>query len=274
MSLEIQDPRGAGRAAIEATVPPALWAQNDRFSQALRAKILRHPLSTHPIREFFDTEKLSKEKTLLLHLEFGYAFAQIFTDAVLQAMAVSKQMESRLGPRAKVAARFLWALNLQDELGYFPSGDKSSYAGHPKAAHYSQFVDLFPDLGSPDNAINHHKPSKCAQDARESFEKYYNDYARLTTVLALSESVFDKFAGSWADNVARSAGLDTSRGYHTIHVQHDDGTSVDDDHSEDSWTLVKQCLTTDDFKEIDALVDESLDCWARFADNMMRLAVE
>ena len=108
-----------------------------------------------------------------------------------------------------------------------------------------------------------------ARAARKTFEENYQDYALLTTVLALSESVFDKYAGSWADNVARSENIDTKKGYHSIHVQHDDGHSVDDDHSEDSWTLVKQALTPERYEEIEAKCEAWLDIWAQFADHVM-----
>jgi hypothetical protein len=273
-NVDITSPRESGRAAIKATVPEQIWAENDRFTQSLRAKLLRHPLSTHPIREFFDTETMSKEKTLVVHLEFGYGFAQIFTDAVLNAMAQATQLEPRIGPRGKVTARFLWALNLMDELGYSPSGTTESYAGHPLLAHYFQFVQLFKDLNSKENALTSYVASDAARGARRSFENEYGDYARLTTILALSESIFDKYAGSWADNVKKSTGVDTSQGYHTIHVQDDHGESIDDDHSEDSWTLVKQAITPERYAELDAAVDKWLDCWAEFADNVMRLAVE
>ena len=267
--MNMEAPREEGRLAIRATVPEALWEQNDRFAQSLRSNLLRHPISAHPVREFFESGVMSRPKQLNLHLEFGYGFAQIFTDAVLNAMATATQLENRLGPRAKVTARFLWALNLSDELGYVPSGNTASYAGHPNSAHYFQYVEMFPKLGAKENAILHHDATPMARAARKTFEENYQDYALLTTVLALSESVFDKYAGSWADNVARSENIDTKTGYHSIHVQHDDGHSVDDDHSEDSWTLVKQALTPERYEEIEAKCEAWLDIWAQFADHVM-----
>jgi hypothetical protein len=274
MPLNFENPRETGRAAVKATIPDALWSQNHRFMQELRSKVLRHPIAAHPIREFLESETLAKDKSLLLHLEFGYGFAQVFTDAVLHAMARASQLEPRLGPRGKVTARFLWSLNLMDELGFIPSGSKESYAGNPGGAHYHQFTELFPDMGAPENVLNTYNASASAKVARQSFEGQYQDYVLLTTVLALSESVFDKYAGSWAYNTGRSTDVDVSKGYHTIHVKHDDGTSVDDDHSEDGWTLVCQAITPERYPELEQRSEEWLDAWAAFADNAMKMLVD
>ncbi|MCB0421929.1 MAG: iron-containing redox enzyme family protein [Bdellovibrionales bacterium] len=274
MKLETKDPRAVGRQAVKETVDPILWEKNLKFTDKLESALAKHPISQHPLMEFFDNETINKDKSLRIHQEFGYAFAQIFTDAVLQAMTNATQLEKRLGPKGKVTARFLWAINLQDEIGFIPSGNEQSYAGHPLLAHYFQYVQLFKDLGATETAIQEYQPSVAAQRARATFIEYYNDYTLLTSVLALAESIFDKFAGSWADNVERSTDIDTSIGYHTIHVEDDHGESIDDEHSEDSWTLVRQCLTEDRYEEIENKAKEWLDEWYAFADSIMKMAME
>ncbi len=270
---DYNNPREEGRAAIRATVKADLWEQNERFTQKLESILAKHPLATHPIKEFFENETIDEQRSLKLHLEFGVGFAQIFTDAVLQAMAKATQLEGRLGPRAKVTARFLWAINLQDELGFFPSGSKEHYCGHPDGAHYYQYVKMFKDMGGTEAQVVEYQASAETIEARKTFEDNYNDYTVLCTVLALSESIFDQFAGAWADNVGRSTNVNISEGYHTIHVEDDHGDSIDDEHSEDGWTLVRQAMTPERYEEVEAKAKLWLDAWYKFADKMMEIAV-
>jgi hypothetical protein len=270
--MTTKDPRYIGRQAIQDTVDPSVWEQNVNFTQKLQSMLLKHPLSSHPIKEFFENETLDDDRTLKLHFEFGHGFAQIFTDAVIRAMYESKTLESRLGPKGKSTSRFLWALNLMDELGYVPSGTTEHYAGHPDGAHYFLYMDTIDRLGGNGRELVDYEASAETKACRATFEDYYSDYALLTTVLALSESIFDKFAGAWADNVNKSSGLDTSEGYHTIHVEDEEGSSIDDDHSEDGWCLVNQAITPDRYAEIELKVKEWLDVWYKFADKMIDIA--
>lgn len=266
---DYKDPRGKGRKAIEESVPKDVWEKNKRFSQHLRALLAKHPIGTHPLIEFLENETLTKEKSLIAHLEFGHGFAQIFTDAVLQAMFLAKDLEPTIGPKGKASARFLWAINLMDELGYIPSNDSENYAGNPYQAHYYLYMEMFDDLDSNQRALIDYKATAPTKAARATFEDHYDCYKKLTAVLALSESIFDKFAGAWADNVDRSTEIDTSTGYHTIHVEDHDGDSIDDEHSEDGWTLFCQAITPDDHEEIEKKVNEWIDTWYKFADHML-----
>jgi hypothetical protein len=272
--LDVNDPRGKGRNAVRETVDPKIWEANEKFTHKLQSMLLKHPLYTHPLKEFFENETLDESHSYKIHLEFGIGFAQIFTDAVLEAMAKSRQLEERLGPVAKVSSRFLWAINLMDEIGYVHGTDESEFKGNPFGAHYYQYVDMFASMGGDMKDLFSHKATPETVASRKSFTDQYDNYPYLTTVLALSESVFDKFAGAWADNVDRSTGVDTSKGYHTIHVEDDHGESVDDEHSEDGWTLVRQAITPDMHEDIEAKVTEWLDTWYKFADKMMEIAIE
>lgn len=272
--LDYTEPRNKGRKAVENTIDPATWQKNRRFAESLKALLAKHPIASHPLMEFFENESLNPAKTLKLHLEFGYAFAQIFTDGVIKAMSLAQDLEPRLGPKGKVTARFLWAINLMDELGFVPSGNSEEYAGNPYGAHYFQYVELFKSLGADLSAINNFVPTEESKLARATFENQYNNYLNLTTVLAISESIFDKFAGPWASNVKRSSDVDTSKGYHTIHVEDEHGTSVDDEHSEDGWTLFAQAVTPDDYTKVENLIKNVLDDWTKFADKMLDLAMK
>lgn len=272
--MDYNDPRGKGRKAVEETVPAEVWKKNRQFSEKLKALLVKHPLASHPLIEFLENEESSKKVQKIVHLEFGYAFAQIFTDAVVKAMFNCKDLEPRLGPKGKVSARFLWAINLMDEIGYIPSSDGENYAGNPYAAHYYQYIQVFMSMGEDEKAILSYKPTDEAKDARRTFENQYSDYAKLATVLAMSESIFDKFAGPWANNVGRSTEVDVSQGYHTIHVEDDHGDSIDDDHSEDGWTLFCQAITPDRYDEVEEEVRKWLDCWCQFADKLLDLIME
>ncbi len=272
MSNKVDDPRGYGRKACQDSVDPAVWEKNVKFTQKLQSLLLKHPISSHPIKEFFENETIDKEKTLKLHYEFGHGFAQIFTDAVVRAMYESKSLEARLGPAGKSTSRFLWAINLMDELGYVPSGNTESYAGNPDGAHYYLYMQTINQLGGDGMNLVHYDATAETKACRASFEDNYSDYELLCCVLALSESIFDKFAGAWADNINKSTGMDTSQGYHTIHVEDDEGESIDDDHSEDGWCLVNQALQPERHDEIEARVKEWLDVWYKFADKMMEIA--
>lgn len=272
--MDFSNPRESGRKAVEDTVAPEIWTKNRAFAEKLKSILAKHPLASHPLLDFLENEESSVEVQKIVHLEFGYAFAQIFTDAVVNAMFNCKSMESRLGPRAKVSARFLWAINLMDEIGYVPSGSTENYAGNPAAAHYYQYVQLFESLGENEKAIIDYNPTLEAKNARATFEDQYSDYTKLAAVLALSESIFDKFAGPWAKNVGRSTNVDVSEGYHTIHVEDDHGDSIDDDHSEDGWTLFCQAITPDRYDEVEESAREWIDCWYKFADKILELAMK
>jgi len=60
-----------------------------------------------PIIAALGTGKLDEAQLKGSHLEFRYAFAQTFTDALLRAMFLAHRLEPRLGAMGKVAARFL-----------------------------------------------------------------------------------------------------------------------------------------------------------------------
>jgi len=269
-----ENPRELGRRAVQNTVDEATWKKNRKFCEYLKAQIAKHPMANHPIIEFFDNEIIPEGNSKNLHLEFGRAFAQVFTDGVINAMALSTQLESRLGPQGKITARFLWAINLMDELGYAPSSDGENYKGNPNNAHYSLYMKTLMDLGSSESEFNTHQLSEEAKKARATYEDQYDNYVNLAVVLAMSEEIFDDFASSWAKNTARSSKVDTSQGYHTIHVEDEEGSSIEDDHSEDGWYLVAQAITPDDYETIESNVNNWLDVWYKYADKMLEIAIQ
>jgi hypothetical protein len=269
--MDISNPRRAGREAVRLSVPPDLWQANELFARQLLEQVEAHPIHQHPIiRELENgTPDLAAQRTF--HLEFRHAFAQIFTDVVINAMATASQLEERLGAPGKVSARFLLQLNLLDELGFQPQPTPSDYAGNPQLAHYAQFHLLLEQLGVGAKELGEFSPSRAADACRRTFTNYYCDHCLLTCVLAISETVFKKFAGPWATSVRARAGAAGAEGYHNIHIEHD-GEFLDDDHSEDAWYVFRQALTRDRYAELITKSQVWLDTWAGFLDHLMHAA--
>lgn len=271
--MKMENPRETGREAITKSVPADLWAQNVKFTDELKQTIQKHRLYRHPVAGLLETEDLNKEISRVLHMEFAYAFAQIFTDSLVHAMARTSDLETRLGPRGKVSARFLLQLNLLDELGYAPNEKLTGdYWGNPELAHYMQFAKTLEQLGGKPEDIFTYKPSPAAKNARKTFTDYYTDYTSLTCVLACAESVFSLFAGPWAKSVGRSTDINVKEGYHAIHVEDEHGEFIDDEHSEDSWYIFRQAVTPEQYDEIRKKVGQWLDIWNDFGDSVMHIA--
>lgn len=273
MEHKVDDPRGVGRSAVEKSVDPELWKKNLAFTNEMVELILSHPINNHPILAELDNETLNKEITRLIHLEFSHAFAQIFTDSLIHAMATAADLEPRLGPLGKVSARFLLQLNLLDELGYCANekgGDE--YTGNPYMSHYMQFAETLQQLGATRKEVQEYKPSASATTARRTFTDNFSDHVLLTGVLAVAETIFSKFAGPWAKSVGKSTDIDVSKGYHKIHVEDEHGSFVDDDHAEDSWYIFRQGLTPERYDEIREIIPMWLDSWNDFCDNAVHIA--
>lgn len=272
---DINHPRAVGRKAIQASVSPDLWKKNLEFSNEMNAMIKKHKLCRHPLIGLLSSEKLSIEATKRIHFEFSYAFAEIFTDSVVQAMVTAAQLERRLGSMGKVTSRFLLELNLMDELGFMPktnSDFSDDYCGNPLLAHYAQFNETIEELGSNHDELWEYKTSTAAKEARKTFTENYHDHAMIISVLAVAESVFTLFASPWAKSVGLSTNIDVSKGYHKIHVENESGEFLDDQHSEDSWYLFRQAVEEKDYDMIKDKISIWLDVWYDFADEIMHIA--
>jgi hypothetical protein len=269
MAIEMRTPRASGREAIEKSVPPDLWKRNYTFRKEIIEMIDDHELKSHPIKALLMQATLNVEITRFMHLEFAHAFAQIFTDSLIHAMATSSQLEPTLGPLGKVSARFLLQLNLLDELGFEPDPQGSEdYYGNPMKSHYIQFSDTLKDLGTTKEYLKAFRPSAAAVKSRATFTENFNDHMKLTLVLAAAETLFTEFASPWAESVKRSTDIDTSRGYHKIHVE-SDGHFIDDDHSEDSWFLFQQAISPERFGEAKEHLSRWLNAWNDFGTSLM-----
>lgn len=271
----VNEPRTLGRMAVQSTISPETWAKNVKFSEEMSAMINKHKICRHPLIGLFSSKKLNNEATKIIHYEFSYAFAEIFTDSVIQAMVTSAQLEKKLGSMGKVSARFLLELNLMDELGFQAKKnetDDGSYCGNPLLAHYSQFNETLEELGANHDELWAYKPTAASEEARKTFTENYHDHLMIISVLAVAESIFTLFAGPWAKSVGMSTNVDVNRGYHKIHVEDESGEFVDDEHSEDSWYLFRQAIEEKDYEMIRVKISTWLDIWYDFADEVMHIA--
>jgi hypothetical protein len=267
--FETSDARKAGREAIQKSVAAGLWKKNLAFRAELLGAIQAHEVMCHPVIAELDAGRLDLSAQRRFHLEFGHAFACIFTDALIEAMFTSRQLESRLGVIGKISGRFLLQLNVLDELGFVPGGVSTpDYAGNPHLSHYAQFDATLRQLGISAAQADAYVPSAIAEACRATFEQNYDDHAALTGVLAVAETVFTRVAGPWAKCVGANTGIDVSTGYHSIHVEKD-GHFVDDDHSEDAWFVFQQALTLERHADISAKVTRWLDTWSAFFDQFL-----
>jgi pyrroloquinoline quinone (PQQ) biosynthesis protein C len=257
------------REMVTNSVDVAIQEKNKNFTEQLINKIESHRLMSHPILSAMDSGTFNAEQMAAFHLEFFHAFAQVFTDAVIETMRSATELDDRLGAKAKAAARFLIQINLLDELGFSTGVDETgNYLGNPEQAHYVQFFNAVNELGASESEIKQYRPSAAAIACRATFENCYGDYSQLITLMSVSETVFHDYASPWAKNVGMTTKIDASQGYHSIHVEDESGESIEDGHSEDAWTLFAQALVPERYEEIDRLVDIWLDVWAEFCDHL------
>ncbi|ANS41643.1 hypothetical protein Q5A_005805 [Serratia inhibens PRI-2C] len=262
--------RQLGRDAIAATVEKNNYQRNHKFAKRLIDRVESHPLMTNPILSKMNGGEFDLNQMKVFHLEFYHAFAQVFTDAVIEALSSAKQLEGRLGARAKMAARFLLQINLLDELGFHPgTGSDGSYNGQPALAHYVQFFNTIEQLGMSENEVKAWMPMSSSVACRATFENAYGDYPQLVALLAVAETVFHDFATPWAKSVDVATDIDVSRGYHSIHVETETGESIEDGHSEDAWILFCQAITEDRFEEMVQRVDLWLKVWNDFCNDLL-----
>jgi hypothetical protein len=271
MDNDLVDPRSASRNFVRMSIEPALWQRNEQFSRKLEELIVGHRLYRHPIIEMWERNEFSLQSLRYVHLEVRSAFLEVFMESLLRLMQTTSQLERRLGPKAKIAARFLIQLNVLDELGFVPGGGEGhGFLGHPAKAHYWQLMDTLVALGAPPSTWWDEPMSPEAQETRGLIEAQHDDHLRLASLLATIETVFIPFYGPWAANTVRVCPIvNTASDYHRVHIEDEEGHSVDDDHSEDSWYIVRQALTEDRYEEIERLVGEALDVWAALMDSFV-----
>ncbi|WP_049973756.1 hypothetical protein [Azospirillum sp. B4] len=262
------DARENCKEIIRNLVPPDLWASNqDLFAQIFH-QVKEHPLLSDPVIAALGKGEFTPEQLAGAHLEFHYAFAQNFTDALLRAMLLTNRIQPRLGAAGKVAARFLLEFNLLDELGFTPAAPGASgYGGSPVNAHYVKFFETLGQLGIPESHVAQYTPSPAAADCHRMVEAAGDDLIATLTILAVEETIFESFATPWASNMRQRTTVDTEHGYHAIHVEQD-GELLDDEHAEDLWYVLQAALTPDRYDDVRRITASSLDTVHRFVRSL------
>ncbi len=87
--MEMDNPRQLAKKAIKASVPAALWSENESFVAELRTTVNKHPVAKHPAIEALNQAAFSKEGIKRIHLDYRHAIVQSFTDALLIAQYLS-----------------------------------------------------------------------------------------------------------------------------------------------------------------------------------------
>ncbi|WP_127958615.1 hypothetical protein [Serratia microhaemolytica] len=262
--------RQLGRDSIISTIEKHLYQENRQFANRLIDKVHSHPLMRNSILSKMNSGEFDLQQMRVFHLEFYHAFAQVFTDAVIEALSAAKQLEARLGARAKMFARFLLQINLMDELGFQPGTDcENNYCGQPGLAHYVQFFNTIEQLGMTEQEVKSWLPMSSSVACRATFESTYGDYTQLVALLAVAETVFHDFATPWARSVGKATDIDITEGYHSIHVESETGESIEDGHSEDAWILFCQAITPERYDEIELRVDLWLKVWNEFCNDLL-----
>ncbi|MCP5927674.1 hypothetical protein NL327_27860, partial [Klebsiella pneumoniae] len=103
--------------------------------------------------------------------EYRHAIVQIFTDALLKAQFLTKQLEPKLHSGAKMYPRVLLSLNILDEFGFRPGLDKDNYyMGNPEYAHYPLYEDILNDFGITEQDRLTYHPTEIADQVRVFLE--------------------------------------------------------------------------------------------------------
>ncbi|MCQ4722896.1 hypothetical protein LCR14_08445, partial [Acinetobacter baumannii] len=99
MSKKFEDfnnPREKALQGMKDSIPASQWEENLQFLKQLRNKIAQLPVSKHPAIEILNNGYLDKQTLTRIHLEYRHAIVQIFTDALLKAQFLTKQLEPKL----------------------------------------------------------------------------------------------------------------------------------------------------------------------------------
>ena len=269
----LDDPRQMARAAIQRSIPEDLWLQNKQFITNLKQRLQQHPVARHPAIEALNGGRFSPEQLRHIHLEYRHAIVQTFTDALLVAQYQSRQVEPRLAPGSKMQARFLLTLNTLDEFGFQPGIDASGYyRGNPCYAHYPLFEQLLDSLEITLEARHEYVPSAIAEKVRTYLENSFDDFSKVTSLLAVAEEEVVLFSAPLRENT-KAIGVSVSSGYYRCHGTSSDSQAEanDDAHEDDLWYVLMQALVPEQYEIITDLCEEYCDLWVEFWDSQMAL---
>lgn len=264
------DPRTSARALLLSQLDAGRLKENQTFVASLLSDIKSQTFFRHPVLKAMRAGTLNPEQLALVHLEFRSAVVSVFTDAILMAQFLTRELVGRLGPSSQMAARFLLTLNLLDELGFKPGvGAEQYFRGHPMAAHYCMFDSVLDELGVSSAQRAAYRPSAEAEQVRAFIEGQFGDYLSLLAVLASTEETAMIICPAMRV-AAEHAGLNVGRGYYLVHgASSDEGTfAFDDDHQNDVAFALVHALTPSDYEAVARVAKEYGRLWVAFWDRI------
>ena len=259
-------PRQSALQMMKDSISSQDYLDNSKFIDEIKETIKKDSLNSHPILSVLNEGKLSFTELQNIHLEYREAIVQIFTDALTIAVFNTKQLEPRLPPGSKMAARALLTLNCLDEFGFKVGVSKDNYyIGNPMDAHYPLFEQVLKDLHLNLIEISEFQPSESAKKLRSYLESSYSSYSIILALLAVAEAQVITFSPALRKAV-KSFGINVSSGYYHVHgVSSDDECNAsDDDHEDDMWAAIIQSIEKSDYANVKQAVTTYLDLWNDF----------
>lgn len=266
LNVQLDNPRKLAVQALEQSVAPEVWKSNLEFIKELRTAITSHPLATNPMLALLNGGTLPLDSVQTIHMEYRHAIVQIFTDALLIAQFNSRELENRLAPSSKLAARFLLTLNVLDEFGFTPGADPSGYyRGNPAFAHYPMYEQVLVDLGIGKSQRDDFVPSDLAESLRMFLESSYDSYISVAALLAVAEEQVILYSPPLRHSV-RALGCNVDKGYYFAHGTSSDeeAMAADDDHQDDLWYVLAQACSQGDHEAIKKSCLNYCDLWNKF----------
>ena len=260
--------RAEARQIIKQSVGTRQWAVNQEIVKQLQKQLLAHPLQQHPILMHMAEGRIDLDIQKIAHLEFAHAFSQPFTDLLLSAMLDTVELRAQQGPTGQMAARFLIGLNLLEELGFTLDPESNDDISTPYHSHYLELLKSIKALGISKEERDSYQPLAASLKIREMMQDARGNLLAELTCLTVSESLFPIFSGSWAESVQDSGGINIESGFHSIHVDDEDGNNIEDDHGGDAWHLLTQTLSAERSHEAEGLMNDWLNVITAYLDGI------
>ena len=241
------------------------WDKNMDFLQGLISMVKTHKINQHPIVEAMNSSNYSLQQMQTMHMEYR-AIVHIFTDALLMAQYLSKDVENVMKPGSKAYARFLLTLNTLDEFGfYYKIGEPCNFQGTPQRSHLILFENLMTDMKITDEDRQVFVPSPVTQKLKEYFLAAYNDYPLLLTLLAVAEEIVMIFSPVMRINTG-SLGIPVEKGYYQVQgVSGDEeNDACDDFHQNDLWLILAQGAGGYDQNQLISNTEKFINLWEDF----------
>lgn len=266
MAIYYTDPREHVVRELKSVTSPEQWFQNGLFINDLKARVFAHPLFKSHALAMLNEGEANLSLVKRIHLDYRFAIVKIFTDALLMAQFLARDIEDCLPPPSKIAPRFLLTLNLLDEIGFSPNQANSDYyQGNVGRAHYPLYEDVLDQLGISLDEREAYKASQPAVKLKIKLENTYQDYLSVIALLAIAEQQVIAFSPALKRSLIH-LGVDVSEGYYHVHGASTDTSlsAADDDHENDLWLLLQQSLTREDLPRIESLCLSYCDLWMDF----------